>query len=78
MKIIDICESFGACGCLKQYYESNNINDYIIFALEMHLSIGDIKNNHLEFLKKLHQKYRDYNYTYNYNEVLKEILNNIK
>ena len=77
MKIIDICENFSAYGCLKQYYENNNIKDYMIFALEMHLSIGDIKNNHLEFLKKLHQKYCDYNYTYNYNEVLKEILNNI-
>ena len=64
-------------GCLKQYYENNNIKDYTIFALEMHLSIGDIKNNHLGFLKKLYQKYYDYNYTYNYNEELKKILNNI-
>ena len=77
MKIIDICENFSALGCLKQYYEKNNIKDYMIYALEMYLSIGDIKNNRLDFLKKLHKKYCDYNYTYNYNEVLKEILNNI-
>ena len=77
MKIIDICENFSALGCLKQYYENNNIKDYMIFALEMHLSIGDIKNNHLGFLKKLYQKCYDYNYTYNYNEELKKILNNI-
>lgn len=77
MKIIDICENFSALGCLKQYYEKNNIKDYTIFALEMHLSIGDIKNNHLGFLKKLYQKCYDYNYTYNYNEELKKILNNI-
>ena len=77
MRIIDICENFSALGCLKQYYENNNIKDYMIFALEMHLSIGDIKNNHLGFLKKLYQKCYDYNYTYNYNEELKKILNNI-
>lgn len=77
MKIIDICENFSALGCLKQYYEKNNIKDYMIYALEMYLSIGDIKNNRLDFLKKLHKKCFGYNYTYNYNEVLKEILNNI-
>ncbi len=77
MKIIDICENFSALGCLKQYYEKNNIKNYTIFALEMHLSIGDIKNNHLGFLEKLYQKYYDYNYTYNYNDILKEISNNI-
>lgn len=77
MRIIDICENFSAYGCLKQYYENNNIKDYMIFALEMYLSMGDIKNNRLDFLKKLHKKCFGYNYTYNYNEVLKEILNNI-
>ena len=73
MKIIDICENFSAYGCLKQYYENNNIKDYMIFALEMYLSIGDIKNNRLDFLKKLHKKCFGYNYTYNYNEVLNEL-----
>lgn len=72
MKIIDICEGFAACGCLKHYYKSNSINDYIIFPLGMSLSIGDIKNNRIDFLRRF---YQDYNY--NYTELLIEILNNI-
>ena len=72
MKIIDICESLTACGCLKHYYESNNIKDYIIFPLGMSLSIGDIKNNRIDFLRKF---YQDDNY--DYTELLNEISNNI-
>ena len=72
MKIIDICEGFSACGCLKHYYESNNIKDYIIFPLGMSLSIGDIKNNRIDFLRKF---YQDNNY--DYTELLNEISNNI-
>lgn len=50
MKIIDICESLTACGCLKHYYESKNVKDYIIFPLEMYLSIGDkIKESDYEY-----------------------------
>ena len=55
MKIIDICEGLTACGCLKHYYESNNIKDYIIFPLGMSLSIGDIKNNRIDFLRIFYQ-----------------------
>ena len=72
MKIIDICEGFAACGCLKHYYKSNSINDYIIFPLGMSLSIGDIKNNRIDFLRRF---YQDYNY--DYTELLNKILNNI-
>ena len=72
MKIIDICEGFAACGCLKHYYESNNIKDYIIFPLGMSLSIGDIKNNRIDFLRRF---YQDNNY--DYTELLNEISNNI-
>ena len=61
MKIIDICENFSACGCLKHYYESNNIKDYIIFPLGMSLSIGDLKKNRIDFLRKF---YQDNNYDY--------------
>ena len=77
MKIIDICENFSALGCLKQYYENNNIKDYMIYALEMYLSIGDIKNNHKDFLNRLYQSNYSYTCNYNYNEELKKILNNI-
>ena len=77
MKIIDICENFSAYGCLKQYYENNNIKDYMIYALEMYLSIGDIKNNHKDFLNRLYQSNYSYTCNYNYNEELKKILNNI-
>lgn len=72
MKTIDICEGFGACGCLKHYYESNNIKDYMIFPLGMSLAIGDIKNSRIDFLRKF---YQDNNY--DYTKVLNEILNNI-
>ena len=72
MKTIDICESLTACGCLKHYYESKNIKDYIIFPLGMSLSIGDIKNNRIDFLRRF---YQDYNY--DYTELLNKILNNI-
>ena len=72
MKTIDICEGFAACGCLKHYYESNNIKDYIIFPLGMSLSIGDIKNNRIDFLRRF---YQDNNY--DYTELLNEISNNI-
>ena len=74
MKIIDICEGFAACGCLKQYYESNNIKDYIIFPLGMSLSIGDIKYNRIDFLRNFYQD-DNYDYTKSLNEILNNITN---
>lgn len=50
--MIDICESFGGTGCLKQYYISKKIEDYTIYSLWMGLSVEDIKENHLEFLRE--------------------------
>ena len=74
MKIIDICEGYAAAGCLKHYYKSNSINDYIIFPLGMSLSIGDIKYNRIDFLRKFYQD-DNYNYTKSLNEILNSITN---
>lgn len=50
--MIDICENFGGAGCLKQYYISKKIRDYTTYSLGMRLSVGDIKENRLDFLRK--------------------------
>ncbi|MDE6142173.1 MAG: DUF1835 domain-containing protein, partial [Bacilli bacterium] len=55
MKIIDLCEGYGAAGCLKRYYMENNIRDYTIHSFGLCLASGDIKNNRLEYLKDFYQ-----------------------
>lgn len=75
MDIIDICEKFSGRGCLKRYYESNNIFDYKIISMGLLLSIGDIKYNHLSYVKDLCDDYF-YDYSYSINEVLKNAENN--
>lgn len=71
-KIVDVCEKISAAGCLKKYYEKNNIENYKIISMGLNLSIGDIKNNHLSFLRKLYNEE-----TYDYNVNIQELLNNI-
>lgn len=70
--MIDICEGFGGAGCLKQYYISKKVKNYTIYPLWMGLSVGDIKKNRLEFLRKF---CRDINY--NYINILNELLDKV-
>jgi len=73
LKIIEICEGYSCAGVIKRYQNENNINNLIIpFAL--FLSIGDIKNNREEFLKKL---YPEIDFKSSNEEFLNELLNNI-
>lgn len=77
MKIIDVCDNYAGGGCLKQYYERNNISDYKIICMGLNLAVGDIKNDHLTFIRKL---YKDNSYDYNdsINELLDSINGNTK
>ncbi len=70
--MIDICESFGGAECLKHYYISKKISDYTIYSLRMRLSVGDIKENHLNFLRGC-----CYDGSYCYIEALNELLDNV-
>lgn len=72
MKIIDVCDNYAGGGCLKQYYVKNEITNYKIICMGLNLAIGDIKNNHVLFLRTL---YNDN--SYNYNESINELLNNL-
>lgn len=54
MKVIDICDDYGSKNCLKGYYDLKNVTDYFIISTELSLGIGDIKNNHIDFLRKLY------------------------
>lgn len=70
--MIDICESLGGAGSLKQYYISKKIRDYTIYSLGMGLSVGDIKENHSDFLREC-----CYDSNYSYIESLNELLDNV-
>lgn len=72
MKMIDICDNYSGAGCLKAYYQENNKSDFQIIAMCLNLSIGDIKNDHLSFIKKLYGDTR-----HNYNESINRLLNSI-
>lgn len=72
MRVIDVCDNSGGANCLKKFYEENQINNYKIIDMGLNLAIGDIKNNHLSFLKKL---YNDD--SYDYNNSITELLNSI-
>lgn len=69
MKLVDVCDDYAGEGSLKKYYEENKITNYKIISLVLKLSAGDIKNNHLAFLRTI---YNDEFYDYNFeiNEVL--------
>lgn len=72
MNIIDVCENYAGGGCLIQYYDKNKIMDYKVICMGLNLAIGDIKKDHLSFIRKL---YNDDTYDYNFS--IKELLNNI-
>ena len=75
MRTIDVCEHPSGAGCLKQYYEANNINDYKIIFVWQILTIGDIKYNRMDFLKNEFQFEPDHNWK---EELLNNIDNNTK
>ena len=75
MKIIDVCESPSGFGCLKQYYKTNNINDYKIIFIWQILTIGDIKYNRMGFLKNEFQFEPEHNWK---EELFNNIDNNTK
>ena len=75
MKIIDVCEKPSGAGCLKQYYEANNIDDYKIIFVWQILTIGDIKYNRMDFLKNEFQFEPDHNWK---EELFNNIDNNTK
>lgn len=52
MKIIEVCEGYSSVGVIKKYQDKHNI-DNLIIPLALFLSIGDIKNNREEFLRKI-------------------------
>jgi len=72
MKTIDVCDNYAGGGCLKQYYEKNKITNYKIICMGLNLAVGDIKNNHLSFLRALYE-----DNTYSYNDSINELLNNL-
>lgn len=72
MKTIDVCESPLGVGVIKQYYENNNTSDYTIIGMWLNLSVGDIKNNHLSYIRELYQIDN-----YGNNDAINELLNNI-
>ena len=73
MKIIDVCNKYSGAGCLKKYYEDNNISDYKIESLMLDLAMGDL-NNHIEFL---HNVYYFDGFFPDYEEVIDEFINSI-
>ena len=75
MRIIDVCEHPSGAGCLKQYYEANNINDYKIIFVWQLLTIGDIKYNRMDFLKNEFQFEPEHNWK---EELFNNIDNNTK
>lgn len=70
MKVIDICEDYGGKGCLKKYYKENNIKDFSAISLGMYLSIGDIKKDHLSFIKELIDN--EYDYSSELDKIIRE------
>lgn len=72
MCIIDICDNYAGGACLKKYYDKNKITNYKIICMGLNLAVGDIKSNHLSFLRTLYE-----DNTYNYNDSINELLNNL-
>ena len=71
--IIDICNNCAAAGCLKQYYISKKIINHKIIYMNLNLSIGDIKNDHISIIKNIYGE----NF-FDYNNSIKELLHNIE
>lgn len=72
MDIIDVCDNYSGAGCLKAYYEKNNKSDFQIIAMGLNLAVGDIKNNHLSFMKKIYGDLR-----HDYNESINMLLSSV-
>lgn len=51
LETIEVCEGYSCAGVIKRYQAEEDINNRII-PFSLFLSIGDIKNNRIEFLKK--------------------------
>ena len=73
MRIIDVCDNVACAGCIKKYYENNNINDFKILPLMIELAMGDL-NNHLSFLNDV---YYNYGFYFDYNEYVGELIDSV-